>query len=269
MAQVDYSTVTELPGVGAHRSQLAAMRTRYEFAAGFCEGRDVLEVACGSGMGLGYLARPANRVVGLDIDDTCLSYAEETYRDRSGITVVKSDAQNLPFEDHCFDVVLMCEAIYYLPDASVFVSEAKRVLRTGGTLIIVTVNRKWQGFNASPFSVRYFSAQELADLLSDSGFEPRILLGFKDRAPSLPGRLKSGLRRLAVGLRLIPKTMHGKQWLKRLFYGTLAPIERELRPSIEVERLIEATDVDGCADDYQVIYAAAELVGQRQLEQSR
>lgn len=48
----DYSTVTELPGGNATKEQLARMFHRYCFAANFCRGKDVLEVACGAGQGV-------------------------------------------------------------------------------------------------------------------------------------------------------------------------------------------------------------------------
>ena len=38
---------------------------------------DVLEVACGGGIGLGYLARTAKKVVGGDIDETILQYPRD------------------------------------------------------------------------------------------------------------------------------------------------------------------------------------------------
>jgi 2-polyprenyl-3-methyl-5-hydroxy-6-metoxy-1,4-benzoquinol methylase len=67
----DYCTVTELPGSNATKEQLARLYHRYHFAAGFCEGKDVLEVACGAGQGLGYLARKAKSVVGGDYGRRC------------------------------------------------------------------------------------------------------------------------------------------------------------------------------------------------------
>ena len=91
-------------------------------------------------MGLSYLAKKANRVVGCDIDEDILKYPNETYKDREDITVMQADAQNLPFDDNSFDVVMLYEAIYYLPEPEKFVNEAKRILKDGGVLIICTVN---------------------------------------------------------------------------------------------------------------------------------
>ena len=60
----------------------AMLYTRYRFAARFCEGKDVLEVGCATGMGLGYLARHARSVVGGDFTESLLRKAQSHYRGR-------------------------------------------------------------------------------------------------------------------------------------------------------------------------------------------
>ncbi|MGH2400581.1 MAG: class I SAM-dependent methyltransferase, partial [bacterium] len=103
-----YTTVTEVPGSGATREQLAMLYTRYHFAATHCAGKDVLEVACGPGIGLGYLGRSARVVVGGDYDETMLQTAHAHYRDRA--RVLRLDAHTLPFAGRAFDVIILFEA---------------------------------------------------------------------------------------------------------------------------------------------------------------
>ncbi|PKN02200.1 MAG: hypothetical protein CVU77_01900 [Elusimicrobia bacterium HGW-Elusimicrobia-1] len=52
----DYTAVTEVTGYNVTSEQIQRMYTRYRFASEFCKDKDVLEVACGSGQWLGYLA---------------------------------------------------------------------------------------------------------------------------------------------------------------------------------------------------------------------
>ena len=229
---VDYTGVTELPGNLAHREQLSILMTRYHWAAQYARDREVLEAACGAGQGLGYLRRTARRVVGGDIDPNNLAYAEKYYRGRAGIEVQQFDAQQMPFDDGSFDLVLLFEAIYYLPHPERFFAEAYRVLRPQGQVLVSSVNCQWPGFNPSPYSVRYYPAEELADLAQQAGFEVQMWVGFPDRADSLRGRIIRALRRAAAALRLIPKTMRGKAWLKRLFYGPLEPVPPELHEGL-------------------------------------
>jgi ubiquinone/menaquinone biosynthesis C-methylase UbiE len=148
------------------------MYTRYRFAADFCRDKEVLEVACGSGQGLGYLARYAKKIVGGDCDDNILKYATSYYR--NSIEIHKLDAHSLPFEDNSFDVIILYEAIYYLADPNKFIKEAKRILRENGLLIIGAANREWAGFNPSPHSYTYFSANELFSFLTAEGFKAEM-----------------------------------------------------------------------------------------------
>jgi len=256
----DFSTVTELPGVGAHRQQRIALYTRYSFAGQFAAGKDVLEVACGAGLGLGYLAGTARRVVGGDIDDNNLRIARETYAGRPNVTVQKLDAQDLPFGDNEFDVVLLYEALYYLEQPERFLAEAQRVLRPGGVVLVVSVNCEWSGFNPSPFSVRYLSASQLAEAMRAAGFEPDIKFCFVDKPKGFIGNAISSVRRAAVRMHLIPKTMRGKELLKRIFYGRVNPLERELQDGSETPAPLQAAPVDdGPVTDFLVIYAAGKL----------
>ena len=100
--ETDYTTVTEIPGIKITLEQLERMYSRYHFAAEFCEEKNVLEVACGPGLGLGYLAGKAKRVVGGDYTENLVNIAKKYYNGRVG--VLRLDAHGLPFQDNTFDV---------------------------------------------------------------------------------------------------------------------------------------------------------------------
>src|SRR4051794_27765580 len=125
---MDYSTVTEVAGEKASRAQLERIFGRYYFAASFCQGREVLEIACGTGQGIGLLAGRATRVTGLDIDAGLLRRARLAYANRPNIEFVEGNAEELPFPCSAFDVIILFEAIYYLSDPKRFAKEAKRVI---------------------------------------------------------------------------------------------------------------------------------------------
>src|SRR5207244_12021249 len=103
--------------------------------------------------GLGYIGGRARRVVGRECTHRLLKIAGEQYG--QAFPLVRLDAQRLPFASSCFDVVVLHEAIYYLDSPNRFVSEARRVLRPGGCLVISTVNCDWRDFNLSPFRPSY------------------------------------------------------------------------------------------------------------------
>jgi len=116
---------------------LALHLKRYEFARGWCESADVLDAACGVGYGSAYLARTARNVVGVDRSADALDYARSEYA-RPNVQFVEGDLFALPFPDRAFDVVCAFEAIEHLDDQRAFLSEAARVLRPDGTLLVST-----------------------------------------------------------------------------------------------------------------------------------
>lgn len=223
----DYTTVTELPGSKVTREQLERAQHRYFFASGFGEGKDILEVACGSGLGLGMMAQSAQRVVGGDIDEKILAFPRKHYQGRKNIEIKCLEAQKLIFPDNSFDVVILFEAIYYLPDPRQFFHEASRVLKRNGTLLIATVNKDWADFNPSPFSTRYFSVPELSLLLREKFQKVEIYGAFPILTDTLKERIISLIKRIAIALQLMPKTMKGKEIFKRIFLGQLVILPPE------------------------------------------
>lgn len=251
----DYHGVTEVPGARITPEALAMAYARYAFAVEYCAGKDVLELACGAGQGLGFLATKARSVVGADRMESLLRMAREGIgRD---VPLVALDAVRLPFRQSVFDVIVLNEALYYL-DTNQFWSESRRVLRPSGQLVITTINCRWPDFNPSPYSVRYHTASSLREEMSDAGFDVEVFGGFNVHNPRGAQPAISALKRLAVRLRLIPRTMKGKAALKRLFYGRLvdapAAITDAMAPLDRPARLAAGADAS-----YKVLYAIGKI----------
>jgi SAM-dependent methyltransferase len=255
----DYVTVTEVPGIQVTREAWSMMWARYGFAERFCEGKDVLEVGCGAGQGLGFLARRAHRVVGGDYSEELVRVGHHHYAGR--IPLVRFDAQALPFRDRCFDVVILFEAIYYLAAPGVFLGECRRVLRDKGVVLVCSVNREWPDFNPSPYSTRYLSLDEIAGLLEEMEFSTSLFAGFPAATETFREKMVSAVKRTAVALHLMPRTMKGKQFLKRLFFGRLVSLPPELAgamPETDVPRQVSRGQA---VQDFKIIYAAGETQG--------
>lgn len=252
----DYTSVTELPGSQATREQQARLYHRYHTAARYAAGKRVLEVACGSGLGLGYLARTAKSVVGADYTENLLRIAQSHYRDT--VSLVRLDAHHLPFRNQAFDLVVILEAIYYLSQAEQFIAESRRVLSDGGRLLIGTVNKDWFEFTPSLLSTRYFSVPELRDVLIQQGFANLEFFGaFPTAAASSKQKIVSLIRRVAVTLDLVPKTLGGRERLKRLFYGSLTPLRPEVEDGMADLYPLVPIPAESPNSQYKILYAAA------------
>lgn len=220
-------------------------------AGDLAENKDVLEIGCGTGMGLAYLTQRAKRAVGMDISPVLLQEARNHLPD---VELREGEAGALPFEDNSFEVVLMLEMLYYVRDVDRTLDECRRVLRSNGVLLICLPNRDRPDFNPSPFAVQYPNAPELAGTLKRHGFEPTVYGGFPVEAESSRDRLLRPLRHIAVGLHLIPRSMRAKAIVKRLLYGRLRIMDGVREGMAEYPPLIEL-DPNDSTTRFKNLYA--------------
>jgi SAM-dependent methyltransferase len=252
----DFSQVTETWGIPASREQLAMQYCRYRMAGDLAAGKEVLEVGCGSGMGLAYLAAKSRRAVGVEFTPSLLA---EARRRLPEVEISQADAQQLPFEDRTFDVVLMLEMIYYVPHPEQALAECRRILRPGGALMVCSPNPERLDFNPSPLSVRYFTARELAEMIGRHGFEATLYGGFPPEADSSRDKMLRPLRRIAVRLRLIPGSMRAKAMVKRILYGRL-PQLGAVRDGVVEYRAPTKLDLDQSpVRGFKNLYAVGQL----------
>ena len=97
------------------------------------ENLSVLEVGSGRGGGAAYLKRyhkPAV-VVGVDFSAKAIALCNDVYNIQ-GLSFVQGDAEDLPFEDNAFDVVINVESSHCYGSVDTFLSQVRRVLRPGG-----------------------------------------------------------------------------------------------------------------------------------------
>src|SRR5690606_31524626 len=152
-----------------------------------------------------------------DVEERFAEVVARYYGERVSVDVF--DAERLPYPDRSKDVVLLFEAIYYLTHPERFVEECKRILRPGGVVLVVTVNPRTPGFHRSELSLRYYTLAELEELFTSHGFEPKFWGSSRLDLLPLRQRISRPFKRVAVRLGLIPKTMSGKRWLKRIVFG--------------------------------------------------
>ena len=251
----DFISVTERGGETVSRAQLDRFHQRYIWAGRIGAGKDVLEMACGTGPGLGHLQAVSGRFSAGDIAPSVLQHARQHYGQR--IDLHQFDATHTPFADQSFDVVILFEAIYYVPDAEALVREVKRLLRLGGRFLVATANKDLPDFNPSPFSHRYFNPPELRELLARHGFGATFFAGSPVPEDGPRQNLIRSLKKAAVGLNLIPRSMNGKRLIKRLVFGKLVRMPVEL--TTDDARYQEPAPISPDQPDtrHQVLYCVA------------
>ena len=95
----------------------------------------LLDVGCGDG-GVARLLRPRVReVVAVDVEPS------PEWRDEPGLVFSVANAERLPFSDGRFDVVHSKDSLHHMDDARAAIAEYRRVLRPGGTLLVIEGNR--------------------------------------------------------------------------------------------------------------------------------
>ena len=104
-------------------------------------GSRVLDVACGSGNLAIPLARGGADVTGVDIAPNLLEQARgRAAAENLKATFDEGDAEQLPYADASFDVVVSMFGAMFAPRPELVVSEAARVLKPGGLLAMANWN---------------------------------------------------------------------------------------------------------------------------------
>jgi SAM-dependent methyltransferase len=117
------------------------------------DGRTLLDLGCGSGYWLPGYAAQADRVIGIEPDDRLVSLARA--RDRR-VEVLPGSAEHIPLDDASVDVVHARFAYFFPPGCDAGLAEVMRVLKPGGTLVVIDNDLRAGQFaallNASPWA---------------------------------------------------------------------------------------------------------------------
>jgi len=104
------------------------------------EGMEVLEAGSGRGGGAAYLKKylQPTKLIGLDIAANAVQLAN-AYFSAAGISFVQGSAEQLPFAAESFDIIINIESSHTYGSVPNFLSQAKRVLRKEGYLLIADI----------------------------------------------------------------------------------------------------------------------------------
>ncbi len=156
---------------------------RFRAALGASAGGHLLDVACGPGVVTAALAPGAASVVAFDATEEMLEKARSRCN-KAGLANVmfkRGDAENLPFPDAQFDGVVTRLAVHHFADPQRAIGEMFRVLRRGGTAVVVDIVSSPDPAESNlqnaierlrdPSHVRMLPAAELDACMTKAGFE--------------------------------------------------------------------------------------------------
>jgi len=167
-------------------------------------GDRVLDLGCGDGAFGAALLDAGAHVVGVDVSRTAVDRARERAPGLDA-RVIEEDAP-LPLAEDAFDVVWAGEILEHALDTALLVSEIRRVLRFGGTLLVTTPAHGGlrtallalrprafaEEFDPRADHLRFYTTRTLREVLQDAGF-PEVEL----RATGGPPLLRRALHAVA------------------------------------------------------------------------
>lgn len=201
----------------------------------------ILETAAGTGIVTAALAQaiPSAHIVATDLNDAMLDVARARMTSEN-VRFEPADAQDLPFEEGSFDLVVCQFGVMFYPDKVRGNAEARRVLRDGGRYIAVV----WDRLDNNPASL--IVHETVAALYPDDppGFLARTPFGYADPAAIEHDLLQAGFTDIefeTVQLDSLPRTTKYDA-AAGLVLGSPLRGEIEQRGASGLQRAVEAAE---------------------------
>jgi ubiquinone/menaquinone biosynthesis C-methylase UbiE len=106
------------------------------------QGRNLLEVGCGTGIDLARFARGGAKVTGIDLSKTAIDLARKNFeQSEQHADLCVMNGECMQFADNTFDVVYAHGVLQYTADTEKMVAEIHRVLKPGGEAIVMVYNK--------------------------------------------------------------------------------------------------------------------------------
>lgn len=143
----------------------------------------ILDVGCGGGRTVSKLSAFARegKVYGVDYSDVCVAIAKKLNAPaiaQGRVEICEGSVSALPFHANMFDLVTAVETHFWWPDLPLGVREIRRVLRPGGTVVIIAEVYKGAATTTAQLLEKYapktglklLSVSEHRDLLANAGY---------------------------------------------------------------------------------------------------
>ncbi len=117
------------------------VRERIHWICNHVQGSNVLDVGCSQGITSILLGRENKSVIGLDVEQRCIDFANESLKTESAVVQGKvlfkqEDFISFKSEDSYFDTIVMTEVLEHIFNVEGFLEKAKHLLKVNGKLIV-------------------------------------------------------------------------------------------------------------------------------------
>lgn len=102
----------------------------------------VLDVGASTGIIDNLLSKKFKRVVGIDIDEKAIKFAQKNFK-RRNLKFELGDAMKLNFTKNSFNIIICTQIYEHVPDPKKLFAEIYRVLKPGGVCYLAAINRLW------------------------------------------------------------------------------------------------------------------------------
>jgi ubiquinone/menaquinone biosynthesis C-methylase UbiE len=186
-------------------------------------GRDVLEVGCGSGFASQMFAEAGARVTAVDLTEWAVANTRRRLQ-AFGLAadVFEGDAESLPFEDASFDPVFSWGVIHHSTDMDAALRELVRVCRPGGRVVIMVYHRRSLFFQVYPGLQRFLPVARRLGF----GFEGRASVSARASSRAIsraPNSARSSRTQTSVRSASFPTARTTNSFRSRAGFGFRSP----------------------------------------------
>lgn len=172
MERISFDAANSFSGLEA-----AIHIARYALVRNLCQGKKVLDIACGEGYGSRLLLDwGASEVVGVDISESAIASARKHFA-KPGVRYLCCDAQKIDhvISDEKFDLIISIETLEHLEQPEEYLGALGRLRAKNACLLITCPNDWWYYPTESErniYHVRKYHYEEFIKLVTASLGEP-------------------------------------------------------------------------------------------------
>jgi ubiquinone/menaquinone biosynthesis C-methylase UbiE len=152
----------------------------------------ILDIGCGGGKTVNTLAKIATegKIYGIDYSEVSVAVAINTNKKlihAERVEILHASVESLPFPDNMFNLVTAIESYYFWPDLVTTLKEIRRVLKPGGSLILINAcyrDERFEKRNSNLARIGEFTyhlPDEFRTFLSDAGYSPIQIEVFENK----------------------------------------------------------------------------------------